>query len=101
MIPVVSDEIRTDFEFEELKAEVTAYTEDNYHTESVLAIANYYDLKEFITKFQEIKDYQDSENYTGLSMEQAQERLELTHKMFDKLKTMIGEQKAKELYNCL
>lgn len=90
-----------DMEFEELKAEVAEDTDANCHTEAVLAIANHYDLKEFIDKFQEIKNYQDSPHYKGLTMEQAHERLDMTHKMFDELEKIIGIDKAKEVYSCL
>lgn len=100
MIRKLLEEIE-DIEFEELKAEVTELTNDNFHTEAVLAIANYYGLKEFIDKFQEIKNYQDSPDYMGLTVKQAHERLDMTHKMFDELKDKIGIEKAKQLYSCL
>ena len=90
-----------DMEFEELKAEVAEDTDANCHTEAVLAIANHYGLKEFIDKFQKIKNYQDSPDYMGLTMEQAHERLDMTHKMFDELEKIIGIDKARELYSCL
>ena len=90
-----------DYEFEELKAEVTEDTDANCHTEAVLAIALYYELDKYIEKFQEIKNYQDSPDYWGLTPEQAKERLDLTHEMFNELKNQIGEDKAKELYSCL
>ena len=92
-----------DIEFEELKAEVSELTEDNFHTEALLTIANYYDMDKYIPYFTELKEFQESPEYlgSGLTIEQAQERLEKSHEMFDELKDKIGIQKAKELYGCL
>ena len=90
-----------DMEFEELKAEVAEDTDANYHTDAVLAIALHYGLDKYIEKFQAIKNYQDSPNYMGLTIEQSKERLDLTHEMFEELEKIIGEEKAKELYACL
>ena len=90
-----------DFEFEALKQEVTDLTEDNYHTEALLKIADYYNLEEFIPFLRDLSDYQSSPNYQGLEIEQTKERLDVMHKMFDILKDSIGYDKAKELYSCL
>ena len=92
-----------DIEFEELKAEVTELTNDNFHTEAVLTIANYYDMDKYIPYFSELKAFQESPEYfgSGLTIEQAKERLDQTHKMFDELKDIIGIEKARELYSCL
>ena len=89
------------YEFEELKAEVQECTEYNCTTEALLSIANYYNLDEFAVYFNELLEYQNSPKYQGLSGEQAAERLNVQHKMFDILKDQIGEEKAKELYSCL
>jgi hypothetical protein len=93
----------SDIEFEELKAEVTELTNDNFHTEALLTIANYYNMDKYIPYFTELKEFQESPEYfgSGLTVEQAQERLEMSHKMFDELKDKIGMEKAKELYSCL
>lgn len=90
-----------DYEFEELKAEVQECTEYNCTTEALLSIANYYNLDEFAVYFNELLEYQNSPKYQGLTMEQAKDRLDIQHKMFDVLKNQIGVEKAKELYSCL
>lgn len=90
-----------DTEFELLKQEVEELTDDNEHTQAVLTIADHYNLTDYVQKFKAIKDYQDSPQYQGLTIEQSNERLQLTHKMFDELKQAIGEEKALELYRCL
>ena len=89
-----------EIEFEELKAEVAELTDMNEHTEAVLAIARYFNMPQF-KFFADIKEIQDSPMYQGLTMEQTTERLNKTHEMFDELKNIIGEEKAKELYSCL
>lgn len=60
-----------DMEFEELKTEVTELTNDNFHTEAVLAIANYYNMDKYIPYFSELKAFQESPKYfgSGLTME--------------------------------
>lgn len=92
-----------DYEFNELKTEIEELTNDNFHTEALLTIANYYNLEEFIPYLTELKELQESPKYlgSGLTMEQVEERLEVQHKMFDILKDQIGIEKAKELYGCL
>ena len=90
-----------DFEFETLKQEVADLTEDNYHTEALLKIADYYNLEEFIPFLRDLSDYQSSPNYQGLEIEQIKERLDVMHKMFDILKEGIGEDKANELFSSL
>lgn len=90
-----------EIEFEELKAEVGELTNDNFSTEALLTIANYYNLDEFIPYLKELKEFQESPAYQGITGEQAQERLNVQHKMFDILKNKIGKEKAKELYSCL
>ena len=92
-----------DIEFEELKAEVSELTEDNFHTEALLTIANYYSLDEFIPFLTELKEFQESPKYlgSGLTMEQANERYEVHKKIFEILKDKIGVEKAGELRSCL
>lgn len=90
-----------DAEFEMLKQEVSNLTDENEHTQAVLAIADYYNLIYYVQKFKEIKDYQDSPQYQGLTLEQSKERLDLVHKMFDELEKSLGKEKALELYRCL
>lgn len=89
-----------DIEFEELKAEVSELTDNNEHTQALMTIANYFEMPQ-LEYFTQIKKYQDSKDYQGLTIEQSQERLEKSHEMFDELKDKIGEEKAKELYSCL
>ena len=91
----------TDMEFEELKAEISELTEFNATTEGLLRIADYYNMEEFIPYLTDFKAMQEAPNYQGLTSEQANERLDVQHKMFDVLKKDIGEEKAKELYRCL
>ena len=90
-----------DFEFEELKVEVAELTDANHHTEALLKIAEYYNLDEFIPYLKELSEYQDSEEYQGLTLEQTKERLDVMHKIFDVLKDKIGEDKANELFSSL
>ena len=63
-----------DAEFEMLKQEVSNLTDENEHTQAVLVIADYYNLTYYVQKFKEIKDYQDSPQYQGLTLEQSKER---------------------------
>ena len=88
-------------DFEQLKSEVAEDTEYNCHTEALLAIANYYNMEEYIPYLTELQEYQDSPKYFGLTPDQVEERLDIQHKMFDDLEKQIGEEQAKELYSCL
>ena len=90
----------TDHEFEELKAEVAEDTDANCHTEALISIASYYEMPQ-LDYFLQVKELQDDPMYQGLTIEQAHERLDMTHKMFDELEKMIGIDKARELYSCL
>ena len=90
-----------EFEFECLKQEVADLTDSNYHTEALLKIAEYYNLDEFIPYLKELSEYQNSEDYAGLTLEQTKERLDVMHKIFDVLKDKIGEDKANELFSSL
>lgn len=90
-----------DLEFENLKAEVADWTENNCTTEALLEIAKYFNKTDYIPFLQDLSDYQDSPNYQGLELEQAQQRREVMHKMFDELEKEIGKDKARELYSCL
>lgn len=90
-----------EFEFDELKNEVAELTDENAHTEALLAIVNFFNLEEFKEFLNNLKEYQDSPNYRGLTMEQAQERHAVYEKILDRLEELIGEEKLKEIYSCL
>lgn len=88
-----------DPEFEELKEKVCELTNDNFHTEALLTICDYYDLH--YDELDKIKAYQDSPDYQGLDMDMADTRYKIYQDIIKTLKEKIGEDKTKELVSCL
>lgn len=86
-------------DFENLKEKVCELTNDNFHTEALLTICDYYDLQ--YNELNKIKEYQDSPDYQGLDMDMADTRYKIYQDIIKTLKEKIGEDKTKELVSCL
>lgn len=82
-----------DIEFEELKAELTELTSNNYHTEAMMLLADKY-APELSSQLAKFKD-------GNLSIEQAEERHKIFHELLQKLKSQFDKNHFKQIVACL